>query len=78
MAVKDSGVGGGGSTLESPRSSNNDNIKEKIKFLCSHGGMILPRAGEGPLKYVGGETRAVVVPRDINFSGNLLSLCKTC
>lgn len=41
----------------------------KIKFLCSHGGNIIPRPGDGVLKYVGGETRVIGVPRDITFSG---------
>ncbi|GFY94692.1 octicosapeptide/Phox/Bem1p family protein [Actinidia rufa] len=49
-----------GPTPESPRN--------KVKFLCSHGGKILPRYTDGILKYVGGETRIVSVPRDINFS----------
>lgn len=43
--------------------------RNKIKFLCSHGGKILPKAGDGSLKYVGGETRVIAVPRDITFKG---------
>lgn len=39
-----------------------------VRFLCSHGGKILPRPSDGQLKYVGGETRIVAVPRDITFS----------
>ncbi|KAF6167401.1 hypothetical protein GIB67_004519 [Kingdonia uniflora] len=50
--------GGGGE--ESPKS--------RLKFLCSHGGKILPRPPDGQLKYVGGETRAFAVSTDINFS----------
>ncbi|XXG72128.1 hypothetical protein AAC387_Pa07g1289 [Persea americana] len=42
--------------------------KNKVKFLCSHGGKILPRPSDGQLKYVGGETRVVAVPRTITFS----------
>lgn len=42
--------------------------KSKVKFLCSHGGKILPRGPDGQLKYVGGETRVVAVPRDIAFT----------
>ena len=45
--------------------------KNKVKFLCSYGGKILPRPVDGKLKYVGGETRVVAVPSDITFSGNL-------
>lgn len=42
--------------------------RNKMKFLCSHGGKILPRPADGHLKYVGGETRVLAVPRDITFS----------
>ncbi|KAF5813901.1 putative PB1 domain-containing protein [Helianthus annuus] len=49
-----------GSAAGSPRS--------KVKFLCSHGGKILPRPADGHLKYVGGETRVVSVPRTITFT----------
>ncbi|KAL6848579.1 hypothetical protein ACP4OV_021605 [Aristida adscensionis] len=45
------GVGGGG----------------RIKLLCSFGGRIAPRASDGALKYVGGETRVLAVPRSIPF-----------
>lgn len=57
------GDNGGGmdETMSSP--------KNRVKFLCSHGGRILPRPTDGQLKYVGGETRVIAVPRDITFSG---------
>ncbi|KAF5733171.1 Octicosapeptide/Phox/Bem1p family protein putative isoform 1 [Tripterygium wilfordii] len=42
--------------------------KSRVKFLCSFGGKIMPRPADGHLKYVGGETRVVAVPRNINFS----------
>ncbi|XP_027161872.1 uncharacterized protein LOC113762568 [Coffea eugenioides] len=42
--------------------------KNRVKFLCSHGGKILPRPADGHLKYVGGETRVISVSRDIKFS----------
>ncbi|XP_072977427.1 uncharacterized protein [Typha angustifolia] len=38
------------------------------KFLCSFGGSILPRPLDGRLRYVGGETRIVTVPRDISYA----------
>lgn len=41
----------------------------KVKFLCSHGGKILPRPIDNQLKYVGGETRVVSVSPDISFAG---------
>jgi hypothetical protein len=55
-----------GSTASSPRN--------RVKFLCSYGGNILPRAVDGHLKYIGGETRVIAIPRDITFSGFLLVL----
>ncbi|KAJ7946567.1 Octicosapeptide/Phox/Bem1p domain-containing protein [Quillaja saponaria] len=42
--------------------------KNRVKFLCSHGGKILPRPADGHLKYVGGDTRVIAVHRDITFS----------
>lgn len=57
-----SGSSAPGSAPESPN-------KNKIKFLCSQGGKILPKPVDGHLKYVGGETRIISVPRDIKFQG---------
>ncbi|KAL1200804.1 Protein PAL OF QUIRKY [Cardamine amara subsp. amara] len=42
--------------------------KNKVKFMCSFGGKILPRPSDGVLKYVGGETRIVAISPDISFS----------
>ncbi|PWA46443.1 Phox/Bem1p [Artemisia annua] len=39
----------------------------RVKFLLSHGGKILPRPVDGNLKYVGGETRVICVLRTITF-----------
>ncbi|KAJ6819057.1 uncharacterized protein M6B38_404785 [Iris pallida] len=44
----------------------------RAKFLCSFGGSILPRPLDGRLRYVGGETRIVSVPRDVSYE-DLLS-----
>ncbi|KAL8461333.1 hypothetical protein ACS0TY_032712 [Phlomoides rotata] len=46
-------------------SSNDEN--QRVKFLCSFSGSILPRPQDGKLRYVGGETRIVSVPRDITY-----------
>lgn len=46
-------------------SSNDEN--PRVKFLCSFNGSILPRPQDGKLRYVGGETRIVSVPRDISY-----------
>ncbi|XP_042504494.1 uncharacterized protein LOC122081425 [Macadamia integrifolia] len=55
-------VGGGGEEVATV------SPKSRVKFLCSHGGKIMPRPNDGQLKYVGGETRVVACPRDIGFS----------
>ncbi|OEL29825.1 hypothetical protein BAE44_0009157 [Dichanthelium oligosanthes] len=39
----------------------------RIKILCSFGGRIVPRLHDGVLKYVGGETRVLAMPRSIPF-----------
>lgn len=55
-------------TITAPNSapcSNDEN--PRVKFLCSFSGTILPRPQDGKLRYVGGETRIVGVPRDITY-----------
>ncbi|KAH7292382.1 hypothetical protein KP509_29G065500 [Ceratopteris richardii] len=42
--------------------------------MCSHGGKILPRPSDRRLRYVGGETRMVSVPRYISFEALLQKL----
>ncbi|CAN6245839.1 unnamed protein product [Urochloa humidicola] len=39
-----------------------------VKFLCSFGGSILPRPLDGCLRYVGGDTQIVMLPRDISYA----------
>lgn len=39
----------------------------RFKILCSFGGRIMPRPSDGALKYIGGETRVLAVPRSIRF-----------
>lgn len=46
--------------------SSNDEAP-RFKFLCSFGGCIMPRPQDGKLRYVGGETRIVCLPRDITY-----------
>ena len=41
----------------------------RVKLLCSFGGRIIPRPNDGVLKYIGGETRVLAVPRSIPFRG---------
>ncbi|XP_024967324.1 uncharacterized protein LOC112507120 isoform X2 [Cynara cardunculus var. scolymus] len=52
----------------SPRSLRNYNEDTpRVKILCSFNGSILPRPQDGKLRYVGGETRILSVPRDVGF-----------
>ncbi|CAD5191730.1 unnamed protein product [Musa acuminata subsp. malaccensis] len=39
----------------------------KLKLLCSFGGKILPRPGDGKLRYVGGETRIVSMGQNVTW-----------
>ncbi|XP_022867591.1 uncharacterized protein LOC111387282 [Olea europaea var. sylvestris] len=52
-------------TPGSNQSSNDE--KPRVKFLCSFSGSIMPRPQDGKLRYVGGETRILSVPCDINY-----------
>ncbi|CAL0330366.1 unnamed protein product [Lupinus luteus] len=40
---------------------------QRVKFLCSFLGSIMSRPQDGKLRYVGGETRILSVPRDISY-----------
>ncbi|TVU45619.1 hypothetical protein EJB05_05110, partial [Eragrostis curvula] len=39
----------------------------RMKLTCSHGGRLVPCAPDGALRYVGGETRVLAVPRSASF-----------
>ncbi|CAF2003877.1 uncharacterized protein BNAC07G23610D [Brassica napus] len=49
-----------------------------IKFLCSYGGKILPRYPDGKLRYNGGHTRVLAVPRSISFSELASKMAEMC
>ncbi|XP_039130049.1 uncharacterized protein LOC120266479 isoform X3 [Dioscorea cayenensis subsp. rotundata] len=53
------------SVASAPASSSDE--PPRVKFLCSFGGGVLPRPLDGRLRYVGGETRIVSVPRDVSY-----------
>ncbi|XP_057967713.1 uncharacterized protein LOC131157513 [Malania oleifera] len=57
------------SALASAPSSNPGSNDEnpRVKFLCSFSGSIMPRPQDGKLRYVGGETRIVSLPRDVSY-----------
>ncbi|XP_022856153.1 uncharacterized protein LOC111377307 isoform X2 [Olea europaea var. sylvestris] len=42
-------------------------LSGKIKFLCSFGGTILPRPGDGKLRYVGGQTRIISIRKNLSW-----------
>ncbi|KAM3226705.1 hypothetical protein ACQJBY_058997 [Aegilops geniculata] len=49
-----------------------------VKFLCSYGGMILPRHPDGALRYVGGNNRVLSVDRSLQFyelQRKLMDMC---
>ncbi|KAF6157472.1 hypothetical protein GIB67_006933 [Kingdonia uniflora] len=59
--------------------SNDVSVKSNtVKFLCSYGGMILPRHTDGKLRYVGGNTRVLAVDRTVTFSELLVKLGEVC
>ncbi|XP_078182519.1 RAF-like serine/threonine-protein kinase 20 [Carex rostrata] len=41
---------------------------DKVKFMCSFGGKILPRPSDGKLRYVGGETRLVSMGKTFTWT----------
>ncbi|WCJ42386.1 Protein kinase superfamily protein with octicosapeptide/Phox/Bem1p domain [Euphorbia peplus] len=46
----------------------------RVKLLCSFLGNIMPRPQDGKLRYVGGETRIVSLPRDICFEELMIKM----
>lgn len=52
--------------VRSPATGSSDDGR-RVKFLCSFLGSIMPRPQDGKLRYVGGETRIVSVPREISY-----------
>ncbi|XP_019053616.1 PREDICTED: uncharacterized protein LOC104599103 isoform X2 [Nelumbo nucifera] len=50
-----------------PQIPSSNEETPRVKFLCSFAGSILPRPQDGKLRYVGGETRIVSLPRDITY-----------
>ncbi|KAM3385004.1 hypothetical protein ACQJBY_009143 [Aegilops geniculata] len=47
-----------------------------VRLMCSFGGRILPRPGDHQLRYVGGETRIVSVPRTTSHAVLFAALAK--
>ncbi|XP_023537262.1 uncharacterized protein LOC111798390 [Cucurbita pepo subsp. pepo] len=63
-APNSSPVSNPGSNDETPR----------VKFLCSFLGNIMPRPQDSKLRYVGGETRIVSVPRDTTYEELMIKM----
>ncbi|EFH63578.1 hypothetical protein ARALYDRAFT_894881 [Arabidopsis lyrata subsp. lyrata] len=49
-----------------------------VKFLCSYDGRITPRYPDGKLRYQGGHTRVLSVPRSISFTELTKKLGEIC
>ncbi|TVU45617.1 hypothetical protein EJB05_05108, partial [Eragrostis curvula] len=49
-------------------------VDASMKITCSHGGRLVPCGPDGALRYVGGETRVLVVPRSASFRDLAASL----
>ncbi|CAH9109907.1 unnamed protein product [Cuscuta epithymum] len=49
-----------------------------MKLLYSYGGRIVPRGGDGRLRYVGGFTRVLCVDRSISYAELMVKLCDAC
>ncbi|KAF7135223.1 hypothetical protein RHSIM_Rhsim08G0179300 [Rhododendron simsii] len=60
-------------SVNSNDDDNKANSNQKIKFLYSYGGKILPRPTDGKLLYSGGLTRVLSVDRSITFPGSFSS-----
>ncbi|CAI8593977.1 unnamed protein product [Vicia faba] len=50
----------------------------KMKFLCSFGGKILPRPGDGKLRYVGGETHIISIQKDVSWEELMNKTLRIC
>ncbi|GLJ32067.1 hypothetical protein SUGI_0645770 [Cryptomeria japonica] len=49
----------------------------RVKYLYSYGGKILPRSADGKLRYVGGETRVMAANRNISFADLIAKMAET-
>lgn len=54
--------------MEEAEPSSSSSPNNRLKFLCSYGGRILPRPSDNHLRYAGGDTRVLTVPRSITFT----------
>eukprot|EP00249_Psilotum_nudum_P016406 c25807_g1_i1 orf=479-2935(+) len=62
------GAGKGSITEVSLAPKWDDKAFSRVKLMCSYGGKILPRPHDNQLRYIGGETRIVVVNRNVSYA----------
>ncbi|KAK4790890.1 hypothetical protein SAY86_031303 [Trapa natans] len=60
------------------REAEVSNLSGTIKFLCSYGGRIVPRRSDGDLRYLGGFTRILAVPRAVSYAELMVKLVEFC
>ncbi|KAK8686463.1 hypothetical protein V6N13_125488 [Hibiscus sabdariffa] len=60
------------------QTQSTNNTSATVKFLCSYGGLILPRSSDGKLRYVGGLTRVLSLDRSISFTELMVKLVEFC
>ncbi|KAI4337570.1 hypothetical protein L6164_015968 [Bauhinia variegata] len=61
---------------EEPPSNNSNSYK--VKFMCSYGGKIQPRAHDNQLSYIGGDTKIIAFDRSVKFSAVMAKLSALC
>ncbi|CAH2059664.1 unnamed protein product [Thlaspi arvense] len=74
----DSGVSDVSDSSSMYRTASNVSLPEKLKLLCSFGGRILPRPGDGKLRYNGGETRIISTYKHVGLNELLRKTYAIC
>ncbi|KAJ7538100.1 hypothetical protein O6H91_11G034000 [Diphasiastrum complanatum] len=70
-------AGGTGSVIDDQSCLKSEDLTiPRVKFLCSYGGKICPRPHDYQLRYVMGETKIVVVSRNIAYADLMAKLTK--
>ncbi|XP_024532290.1 putative mediator of RNA polymerase II transcription subunit 12 [Selaginella moellendorffii] len=60
------------------KSEDENGAATKVKLMCSYGGRIMMRPHDSQLRYIGGDTRILVVPRTISYADFCVKLAKIC
>ncbi|KAH0883206.1 hypothetical protein HID58_059302 [Brassica napus] len=64
----DSGVSDVADSVWMYQTASDVSLPVKLKLLCSFGGRILPRSGDGKLSYIGGETRIISTYKHVGLN----------